>query len=119
MVAIFPMTDFAQWCQEAPRFLSKVCAANGLEKNDTKGLSEISPSSHIKAYKDTPIFLLHGTNDKLVPIGHSRGFAAALKAERCPVVLHEVPGLGHNDAVVRNYQNAIFNFFDKGINTTK
>jgi len=119
MVALFPMTDFDAWTQETPRFRSPVCKANGLEITDREGLRKLSPLFHVAEYKNTPLFLLHGMADKIVPIHHSRDFAAAVKKQGGSVLSREVPGLGHKDAVAGDYQNAIFTFFDQGLEAAR
>jgi acetyl esterase/lipase len=43
-----------------------------------------------------PTFLLHGTNDSLVPVAGARALAAGLRAQsRAPVVYAELPGAQH------------------------
>ena len=54
-----------------------------------------SPISHIGP-DAPPFFLLHGTNDTLVPVESARSFAAALAgASRNPVVFAELPRAQH------------------------
>ncbi len=43
------------------------------------------------------LLLVHGTDDAVVPISQSRGYAAAARRSSTPVTLREVPGAGHLD----------------------
>lgn len=56
--------------------------------------------------KDPPLLLLHGENDKTVPVAQSRAMAARVQAVGGQVDLEVVPGVGHswigaNDAETR------------------
>ena len=54
-----------------------------------------SPAAHVDA-KDPPMLLIHGTDDKVVPVAQSQQLAATLKATRVPVTLDIIPGVGHS-----------------------
>lgn len=54
-----------------------------------------SPLFHPEAFKDIPVFLLHGTRDKLMDVAQSRIFAAAL-ANNPLFAYVEIPGGGHD-----------------------
>ena len=45
---------------------------------------------------DPPILLLHGVDDRTVPVGQSETMAARLRAVGAPVELEIVPGVGHS-----------------------
>ena len=112
--AVFPMTDLAQVPTEAPAYLECITEAHGIAAADpTPALQALSPIRHIDAFAKTPVFLLHGDADALVPVHHSRDFAAALRAAGYPVVYKEVPGGGHDDIVAMDWQEAIFQFILK------
>jgi acetyl esterase/lipase len=54
-----------------------------------------SPMSHVRP-DAPPFFVLHGTNDVLVPVEHARSFVRALRgASRNPVVYAELPRAQH------------------------
>jgi acetyl esterase/lipase len=56
---------------------------------------EASPMSHVRS-DAPPFFVLHGTNDVLVPVEHARSFVRALRSEsRNPVVYAELPRAQH------------------------
>lgn len=43
-----------------------------------------------------PVWIVHGDQDKAVPVEESRGMAAALKSAGADVRYSELPGVGHN-----------------------
>lgn len=54
-----------------------------------------SPQALVSA-DDPPFFILHGSNDTLVPVDEARGFAEKLRAvSTSPVVYAELPGAQH------------------------
>jgi dipeptidyl aminopeptidase/acylaminoacyl peptidase len=114
VAAIFPMTDFAKWLQEKPGYRAAVEQAHGIlsEQRDA-ALQQISPLGHPEAFRNTPVFLLHGDRDATVLLHHSRDFAAALKDKGCSVIYREVAGGTHNDSIVLSYQKELADFLTK------
>ncbi len=111
LCAVFPMTDLVAWTKEQPWSLDSIAQAHGLDVNSaTKALADLSPINHVAALTKTPLFLLHGDADACVPVHHSRELAAAVRAAGGEVVSHEVPGGGHDDGIVANWQNEIMKF---------
>ena len=109
--AVFPMTDFAQWVQEKPGYLPSIAAAHGVKPAEAASLLQaLSPLYHASAFAGIPVFLLHGDADSVVPIHHSRDFAAALKKQGSTVIYHEVHGVEHDDAVAEPFQLEIADF---------
>ena len=73
-----------------------------------------SPGSYVT--KDTaPTFLVHGTEDKLVPIAQSQSYEAKLKKSRVGVSLLPVEGEDHNFAGEAEQKafKAMFEFLDR------
>jgi acetyl esterase/lipase len=73
-----------------------------------------SPTNYVT--KDTaPTFLVHGTEDKLVPIAQSRLYEAKLKKTGVDASLMEVEGKGHNfvGEAEQKALKAMFEFLDK------
>ncbi|MCI4591959.1 alpha/beta hydrolase [Sphingobium sp. BYY-5] len=58
-------------------------------------ISTASPAAHVDA-KDPPMLLIHGTDDKTVPVSQSQELAAKLKAAHVPVTLEIIPNVGHS-----------------------
>jgi acetyl esterase/lipase len=56
---------------------------------------QASPITHVNA-DAPPFFVLHGTNDSLIPVEQARSFTARLReVSRAPVVYAELPGAQH------------------------
>ena len=78
-----------------------------------------SPGSYVT--KDTaPTFLVHGTEDKLVPIAQSRLYQAKLRESRVDVSLLEVEREGHSfvGEAEQKALKAMFEFLDKLLKRT-
>jgi acetyl esterase/lipase len=64
-------------------------------EDDPQTWDEASPMSHVGSHAP-PMFLLHGTNDTLVPVEQARTFARMLReASQAPVVYAELPRAQH------------------------
>ncbi len=111
LVAIFPMTDFVQWLSEAPKYrelIEKAHAIPAMQRDSA--LRAISPMYHPEAFMKSPIFLLHGDQDTIVPVHHSLDFAAELQRKGCNVTLHVVLGETHRDEIVEPFQQMLADF---------
>jgi acetyl esterase/lipase len=93
----------------------------------TDRIAAASPAAHIDA-KDPPMLLIHGTEDKTVPVGQSRELAATLKAANVPVTLDIIDGVGHSwigaDAAATRAASLraldlSFRFFDTHLKATR
>ena len=79
---------------ELAKFLAQRVFKSGRER-DRARWEQASPISHLGPHAP-PFFVLHGTNDSLVPLEQPRTFVAALRtSSRQPVVYAEVPGAQH------------------------
>lgn len=109
--ALFPMTDFSQWVKEKPQYLPGIAAAHGVKPTEAASLLRaLSPLEHASAFRGIPVLLLHGDADSIVPVHHSREFAAALQKQGSPVTLREAPGLSHDNAVAKPFQQEMVEF---------
>lgn len=114
VVSVFPMSDFTRWLDEAPGYRGRVESAHGVtDANRKEMLEKISPLQHPDAFRDTPIYLLHGAKDGTVKPHHSRDFAAALKEKGCPVTYREVPDEIHRDEIAQPHQQELADFLTK------
>lgn len=106
VVAVFPMTDFALWVQEEPRFLPSIAAAHGVAPEQADALlASMSVSRHAESLRGTPIMLIHGTDDTIVRPHHSRALWAALRRIGSPVVYRQTSGIGHkNEAATPHHK---------------
>ena len=109
--ALFPITDLAAWTAERPGWLPPVMQAHGLDAASTAAsLHDLSPINHIGTFVGIPVLLVHGDADGVVPVHHSRDFHSALRAAGGESVYHEVPGGGHDDAIVGDLQDRLLDF---------
>ena len=114
VVAIFPMTDFARWLEEQPRYREPVEEAHGISpESRQQALEQISPIHNIAAFRDIPLYLLYGTQDSVVDPDHSRRFVKALRDKDYSIVYHEVEGETHRDEIARPYQRELADFLTK------
>jgi dipeptidyl aminopeptidase/acylaminoacyl peptidase len=110
--AIMPMTDYAQWANERPKYAKRLAGAYGGTVEQTPQQYDAnSATKHLKSFAKIPIFLLHGTADEIVPFHHSQVLADALRAKGYPCTLRVVPDGAHADAIVSNVQSEIVSFF--------
>lgn len=114
VAAVFPMTDFERWLREQPGYRNPVEQAHRItDANRQADLKKISPLAHPAAFLKTPVFLLHGAQDKIVPPEHSRDFAAALQKAGCTVIYREAATETHRDEIAQPYQQELADFFTK------
>jgi dipeptidyl aminopeptidase/acylaminoacyl peptidase len=74
-------------------FARRVAGATVEEDRDR--FVKYSPITHVGPHAP-PFFVVHGTNDNLVPVGQARVFVAALReVSRKPVLYAEIPGASH------------------------
>jgi acetyl esterase/lipase len=79
---------------DLPEFLAKKVMKSEL-LNDRERWEAASPVSRVRA-DAPPFFIIHGSNDTLVPVKQARAFAAALGKESAnPVVFGELPRAQH------------------------
>jgi dipeptidyl aminopeptidase/acylaminoacyl peptidase len=114
VVAVFPMTDFPRWLEEKPGYRSPVETAHGItDDTRTAALKELSPLLHPEAFRDVPVFLLHGDRDPIVSPHHSREFANALEEIGAKVVFREAAGEVHRDEIARPFQEELVEFISE------
>ncbi len=65
----------------------------------------------IHAGRKYPIMVIHGTDDRLVPVAQARKSQEAYRKEGHEAVLVEIPGLGHRWATSANINDTIWEFF--------
>lgn len=74
-----------------------------LLRGDAQRCIQASPVHHVHA-DVPPFFVMHGTDDPLVPISHSRTFVQALRQVGADVTYLEVPGAGHGFDTRKSYE---------------
>jgi acetyl esterase/lipase len=78
--------------------------------DDRTAFEQASPLHHVSE-DDPPFFVIHGTNDNLVPVAQARQFVEALRSvSREPVLYAEVPGASHAFEIFNSVRtaNAVF-----------
>ena len=109
--AVFPVTDFVQWVQETPQYLPSVAEAHGVKPSEAVPvLQGLSPLHHVASFAGVSVFLLHGDADAIIPVHHSRQFAALLEKQDSPVIYREAPGVGHSDEIAAPFQREMVEF---------
>jgi len=110
--AVMPMTDFARWIVENPKYAPPVTAAyGGTPEERPDAYDRNSAVKQIDAFAHIPVMLIHGDSDRTVLPAHSTRLAEALHAKDYTCVLRLVGGL-HKDAIVEPFQVEIADFFD-------
>ncbi|MGB8857958.1 MAG: prolyl oligopeptidase family serine peptidase [Ilumatobacteraceae bacterium] len=102
-VLLYPVSDLAELAESSHRF----------ERHYTHGLvgplpatlevyQRRSPAFHADRYAQTPLLVLHGENDAVVPVRQSQVFAQRVLTAGGRVELHVYPGEGHGFRLVEN-----------------
>jgi len=92
----YPVTDLADLSARSHRFEAHYTVGLVGPLPETRRLhDERSPVCHPERFAGVPVLILHGDADPVVPVDHSRAFAAAARAAGADVTLHEYPGEGH------------------------
>ena len=53
------------------------------------------PSTYADNLVNTPAYAIHGADDRVCPVGHTRSMVSQLRARGCPATYKELPGVGH------------------------
>lgn len=106
-MAIFPPVDLTDFVGPSDRF-----PALDFNPELAESMSPIFAVSE----NDPPILLVHGDEDTLVDIEHSKRIHSALESVSVPVHLEVIEGAGHGfvrDDHLDQYQKAVFDFLTK------
>lgn len=112
VVSVFPMIDYRDWEKERGEGVARlIVGAHGgdYDKRDEL-LRDLSPTEHLDAFSGTAVYLLHGDKDETCLLSHSQKFAKQLREKGYPVILQEVPGAGHSDTIMEDYQIDVADF---------
>lgn len=93
VIAWYGIFDFATLASDLPAAPRRYLGCEHAEC--TEAAAAASATTYIDA-KDAPVLMIHGVNDKTVPIQQSRDYLAALRAKGVPAELIEVPGVDHS-----------------------
>ena len=95
VVDYFGPTDFVHWDPDFNKAVYSMIAAllGGPVQENMEKARKASPLTYVS--KDAaPFLIVHGDQDKLVPLGQSEALAAALKQAGVEVTLQVIPGTG-------------------------
>lgn len=100
--------DFHEWNEESNRF-------ERVEKPETiKEYYKRNSSIHFVSNDDPPILIIHGDEDKLVPIQQSKIIIDKLKEQRVPCKLLIMKGEGHGwGTPIENEYNEVTQWFSQ------
>jgi acetyl esterase/lipase len=115
VVAICPPTDLRGFTTDPPAEIKKHAALKPPLTFDAKLEPEVSPLLKVTP-DDAPTLLIHGDQDALVPIEHSRNLVPLFEKAGVPVKLVTVEGAGHGFSQKQNQEimaPALMGWFDK------
>lgn len=114
-VSLFPPTDLRSWTTKPP---AAIAAVPGLKPPLTFAADledDVSPLLHVTA-DDAPVLMIHGDQDQLVPIEHSRNIVPKFEAVGVAGKLVEIEGAGHGYSTQQTQEvvlPAMLGWFDK------
>ena len=110
---LFGVTDFESFYRNIPRYRKSLRAAFGGSPEDVpKTYREQSAIAHLDAFANISVFVLHGEKDTCIPVTQSRRFVAQMRQRGYRIVYREVPGRGHERALIEGFEGEILDFFD-------
>lgn len=115
VVAICPPTDLRGWTTDPPAEIKKHAGLKPPLTFDAKLEPDVSPVLKVTA-DDAPTLLIHGDQDTLVPIEHSRNIVPLLEKAGVAVKLVTVEGAGHGFTPKQNQEimaPALMAWFEK------
>ncbi len=93
-VALCPPTDLRGWTTNPPDVIKALPGLKPPLTFPAEKESAVSPILHASA-KTAPVLMIHGDQDKLVPIEHSRNILAALEKAKGTAEVLVIEGAGH------------------------
>lgn len=117
-VALFPPTDLRKWTTDPPEAIAAIPGLRPPLEFDADLEDDVSPILHVTA-DDAPVMMIHGDQDRLVPIEHSRNILPVLEQAGVESELIVVEGAGHGFNPEQNEQTAapaMLRWFDANLN---
>src|SRR5688500_6147952 len=106
-----PMTDFAEWAKQRPKYGERLKVAyGGTGEQRPQAYDANSALKRAAALAKIRVLLVHGLADKTVPASHSEKLAAILTANGSPCTFIALKDAGHTDDIVTDLQDRIAEF---------
>lgn len=105
-VALFPPTDLRGWTTNPPAEIAAVPALKPPLTFDAALEASVSPLLAVTP-DDAPVLMIHGDQDKLVPVEHSRNILPKFEEQGIPSKLLVIEGAGHGYSPAQNEQQVI------------
>lgn len=100
-IDVYGVADFVSFLENTGEVRSARESIYGSLAHDRSFLESISPINHVAQIK-SPVMIVGGKNDTIVPIAQSERMAAAIRKNGVPVQLHIFPNEGHGFANVQD-----------------
>lgn len=120
-VSLFPPTDLRGWTTKPP---AAIAAVPGLKPPLSFAADledDVSPLLHVTA-DDAPVLMIHGDQDQLVPIEHSRNIVPKFEAVGVAGKLVTIEGAGHGYSAQQTQEvvlPAMLDWFEKYLQPAK
>lgn len=114
--AVMPMTDFAEWIKENPRYSKPVSAAYGGSPDQVPDAYRVNSAiQNVDTFQKIPVMLIHGLKDRTVLPSHSQKLAELLREKQFQCELIILDDLAHSDEVMRGVQIKAADFFEQAM----
>lgn len=111
--AVMPMTDFAQWVQENPRYHTSLAEAyGGTYAQVPEAYDRNSALRNVDTFAKIPVMLIHGNADDIVAYEQSKRLADLMTEKQYPFELHTAEEVGHVDDIMTEFQTRAVEFIN-------
>jgi len=113
---IMGITDIAKFYNESPAYHESICTAYGGSPDECPDIYyDRSAVFHADKLSSIPVFLVHGETDDLVSPSYSESMYYALEQANGNAELLIVPGVGHDNAIIRGIETSIIDWFEAAL----
>jgi Prolyl oligopeptidase family len=111
--AIYGVSNYTEFYSWTDTFLrnSLSTAYGGTPSQVPLVYNDESPLGNEIRFMNTPVFLIHGSSDTLVPVSNSRNLNKTLSQAGYDVTYIEVPGAGHDVTTFEGLEQTIYEWF--------
>jgi esterase/lipase len=112
IMGVTNFTEFYYWTADSTLKNSIRTAFGGTPSQVPLVYKDESPLGNEVRFRHTPVFLLHGSADTVVPVSNSRNLNASLRKAGYDVKYVEVPGVGHyGTTLIEGREQMIYEWF--------